>query len=146
MKIGVISIILMFSILAKGQHTNEIYLYFDKNNSELCEVPISQQGRYHGKKQVRRYEKIESSQNKNDRDRFYICNELFIPEKDSRIKKCKINYLKAIEFSHIDDLIEIVNKENPLYPSKVYPIIYLVEKINKREMLIHEVKWQYYTE
>lgn len=134
------------SIYAKEQSQKEIYIYFEENSTEICNIPNEQKGRYHGDKKIEKYKKIKSSDSNKDSYQFYVCNELFIFENEKRIKKCGTNYLDNVQFSNIKDLIVIVNNKNPLYPFKVFPNIYIVEKANEKEIFLYKVKWQHYVE
>ena len=65
---------------------------------------------------------------------------------NNKIDSCRIEYLKNINMSNIDILIKKVNKTNPLYPYKVFPNLFLVEKINDSIIAKYKVKWEYYIE
>lgn len=122
---------------------DKVYIYFDASSAEMCDIPIYQQGRYHGEKHVKKYRKIKSL-NSELPDQFIICNELFILNNEKEI--CSIDYLKKIKFSQIEKLLQKIDEINPLYPDKVFDKTYLVEKINHKKIAIYDVKWQYYIE
>lgn len=76
---------------------------------------------------------------------FYIGKEMFhFDEKE--VDTCKIEYLKKIKISDLNILKKEVNNVNPLYPYKVFPNLYLVEKINDSLIVKYKVKWEYYIE
>lgn len=81
-----------------GQSHKEIYLYFEEDSPEMCNIPKEQQGRYHGDGKVKKYEKIKSSTNNKDSYQFYVCNELFIFDNDKTIKRCGTDFLKKSNF------------------------------------------------
>lgn len=85
--------------------------------------------------------------NKNGNITFSLGKEMlsFI-KKDNKIDSCRIEYLKIINISNIDNLIKKVNNTNPLYPYKVFPNLFLVEKINDTIIVKYKVKWEYYIE
>jgi hypothetical protein len=64
--------------------------------------------------------------------------------KSTEIDSCNIKLLKVIKFSDLKTLDKEVNQVNPLYPYKVFPHLYLVEKINDSTILKYKVKWEYY--
>ena len=76
---------------------------------------------------------------------FYIGKEMFYFNK-KKVDTCKIEYLKNIKMSDLSILKKEVNKTNPLYPYKVFPNLYLVEKINDLLIVKYKVKWEYYIE
>lgn len=137
---------LSLSSFAMGQSQKPIYIYFEENSSEMCTIPSEQRGRYHGDKRVKKYKKINSAEKNNYSHQFYICNELFIFANKGKIKKCGIEYLDEIKFSDIQELTTTAYNKNPLYPFKVYPNIYIVEKANENEIYLYAVKWLYYVE
>jgi hypothetical protein len=78
---------------------------------------------------------------------FYIKDKMFrYYTKSTEIDSCNIKFLKLIKFSDLKTLDKEVNQVNPLYPYKVFPHIYLVEKINDSTILKYKVKWEYYIE
>jgi len=137
------SLFFVFFSISLAQEKSTKYVFFDSNSSEICKIPESQQGRYHGTTSIKRYIK---TMKKDETIDFYICNELFSLNKKTNIDTCSTDYLKTIKLSKIEDLIIRVNKENPLYPDQVFEKIYIIEQINDSTLLKYNVKWQYYIE
>ena len=117
-----------------------VFLLFDGESKELCNIPKSEQGRYHTNK-TDMFSRIKTKKGVN----FYICNELFVFDKSSKLGTCSIDSLKKINFSSFWDLKKIVNEINPFYPSEVFNKIYLIEYKNTRA-IIYDTKWKYYIE
>ena len=126
-----------------AQNKENYYLKFDSKSEEICQVSKGDRGRFHSIKNTKIYVKNKSSK-KDYSYRFYICKELFLA--GNEIDTCSIKYLKNIKISKIEELKEIVNKENPLYPHIVFPNLFLVEKINDSTIVKYKVKWKYYIE
>ncbi|WP_430409133.1 hypothetical protein [Kordia sp.] len=131
----------LFFISQNGlSQTNDenTYLFFDNLSNETYSYEIG-----NGKMGT---EKIYTKGiKKNGEITFYIRKEMF----SSNVKKtdtCVIANLKNIKMSNIEDIKKEVNKINPLYPFKVFPNLYLVEKINDSTIVKYKVKWQYYIE
>lgn len=114
-----------------------VYLNYDSNSKITYLVEIN------GKKVKEKFYSMGIK--KSGEITLYIGREMF----SSHIKKndtCKIDYLKNIKFSKIENLKNEVKKINPLYPYKVYPNLFLVEKINDTTIVKYKVKWEYYIE
>jgi hypothetical protein len=124
-----------------GSTKKTIYLFFDRNSNETCKV-LKDGGGYLDQK---KFQKIKSFQSK-FRYRFYICNELFLLEKNKNIDTCTIEYLQNIKFSNVENLRKTINQVNPLYPWKVFKKVYIVEKIDEEKIVKYDVKWQHYIE
>ena len=76
---------------------------------------------------------------------FYIGKEMFYFDK-KEVDTCRIEFLDKIKISDINILKNKVNNLNTLYPYKVFPNLYLVEKINDSLIVKYKVKWVYYIE
>ena len=126
-----------------SQESKKVFIRFNSKNNELCEISKYEMGRYHTVEKVKKYVKSKSHLEKYS-FRFYICKELFLAKNE--IDTCSTKYLNNIEFSRIEDLRKTVSKINPLYPSKVFPNLYLIEKISDSTLAKYKVKWQYYVE
>ena len=129
----------LFFSLIYAQNKETIYLNFDINSKETCRT-LKDGGGYLN---VKKFQKIK--QKNGDLD-FYICEELFLFKRNLEPDVCSIKQVKNIKISKIEDLKKIVDKENPLYPYRVFPHLYLVEKINDSTILKYKVKWEYYIE
>ena len=128
---------------AIGQQNQKIYLNFDTLSQEICIIPQSDIQNYHDKSEVKKYQK---EIQKNGEVLFYICGELFILTKNTKIDTCAITELKNIYLSDIFKVKKNVDAINPLYPEKVFEKIFLIEKINEKSFVKYEVKWKYYIE
>lgn len=128
---------------AIGQHKQKIYLNFDSLSQEICIIPQNEIQNYHDKSEVKKYQK---EIQKNGEVFFYICGELFILPKNTKIDTCAITELKNIYLSDIFKVKKNVDATNPLYPEKVFEKIFLIEKINEKSFVKYDVKWKYYIE
>lgn len=128
---------------AIGQQNQKIYLNFNSLSQEICIIPQNDIQNYHDKSEVKKYQK---EIQKNGEVLFYICGELFILPKNTKIDTCAIPELKNIYLSDIFKVKKIVDAINPLYPEKVFEKVYLIEKINEKSFVKYEVKWKYYIE
>ena len=131
----------LFFCIAYTQEKETVYLNFDLNSKEMCKT-LKDGGGY---LDIKKYQKIKS-QSKKSNYRFYICDELFLFKRGLKPDTCTIKYLKNIKISNLINLKIEVNKINPLYPYKVFPNLYLVEKINDSIIVKYKVKWEYYIE
>lgn len=143
--IRIITLIFIFALSQKiiAQQNKTIYLLFDSKSNEICNIPKSEQGRYHGDTKAKRFLKINTNINE---VKFYICKERFLLYSNSKNDTCSVKFIEKIKISDIFELKKIVNKENPLYPYKVFKNIFLIEKINDSTFVKYKVKWQYYIE
>lgn len=132
-------------LLFYSNKTEEIYLFFDPNSTSTCQVSSEMEGRFHVTENIKSYEKIESS---TGNVRFYICKELFQYTSSNLIKIDKLSKSEfcKLKFSNLDDLIKKVKKENTLYPSEVFPIIYIIEEDIDKSYRKYPVEWKYYIE
>jgi len=58
--------------LVKAQQNEFVYLQFNRCGEDICIIPKSEEGRYHGKIEIKKYEKIKQV---NGDIEFYICGE-----------------------------------------------------------------------
>jgi len=123
----------------------EVHLYFEPSSTETCTLHESQFGRFHSETQVKRYVKI---QQVNDEIDFYICNEKFQFKvlKHTLDRGISSSDIRSIKFSDINDLLEEVQKNNPLYPNSLFDKIYIYEKQRDGSFIKYEVAWEYYIE
>lgn len=95
-----------------------------------------------GKKEIRKNYIKELK--KNEDIVFYINDNMFKYYKRNEIDSSKIKHLNNSNFSKLKSLKKKVNEVNPYYPYKVFPNLYLVEKINDSLFVKYEVKWEYH--
>ena len=126
-----------------AQKKQTIYLMFDSKNQESCTLSKGDRGRFHNTNETKKYEKISTQNGEID---FYLCKELFTLNKKEKVETYPIGYLKNFKFSRLQDLKKVVNKENPLYPHKIFKKVYIIEKINDSIIVKYDVKWRYYIE
>lgn len=138
----IVQFTLCLLLLFSGQ-TRVVYLFFDASSPSTCEVGPEMAGRFHESKSVKSFEKAKS---KTGDIRFYLCKELFQYASSDGVAEISETELAKLEFSDLDNLIKKVSKENPLYPSKVFPIIYIIEKGEGKSYLKYPVEWKYYIE
>ena len=138
-KILAVILITYFHFSFSQSHERK-YIMFDSSSNSTYEYEIG-----NGKKELRR---VFIKENKKDGNiTFHIKDKMFTYSyKSNEIDTCSIKYLKNIKFSNLKSLEEKVNKVNPLYPHKVFPNLYLVEKIGDSIILKYKVKWEYYIE
>lgn len=113
------------------------YLHFDATSKKTYTIEVN------GKIIAEPY--YSKGVKKNGNITFYICKEMFYSDQ-KEIDTCKIEYLKNVKMSDLSILKKDVNRTNPLYPYKVYPNLYLVEKISDSTIVKYKVKWEYYIE
>jgi hypothetical protein len=142
MSVEIIPFTLCLVLLFSGQ-TRVLYLFFDATSTSTCEVGPEMEGRFQESKRVKSFEKVASSSGD---IRFYLCKELFQYASSDGVAEISETELSKLEFSDLDDLIKKVSKENPLYPSKVFPKIYVIEKGEGQTYLKYPVEWKYYIE
>ncbi|MBC8755858.1 hypothetical protein H2O64_14365 [Kordia sp. YSTF-M3] len=134
------SILLLFSCffcLAQEVKKQNVYLHFDSNSKKTYLVEVNG-------KNIK--EKFYTKGIKKDGEiTFYIDKEMFLSNK-KQADTCSVIYLKNIKISNIEDLKKDVDKINPLYPYKVYPNLFLIEKINDSTIVKYKVRWEYYIE
>ena len=137
-----IMLILLLSLISQKvlsqKSENKIYLLFDNSSMETYNYEIG-----NGKIRIKKvYNKVLQ---KNKDIIFYIYKEKFY-FKAKEVDTCKIECLRSIKISDLKKLKKEVNKRNSLYPYKVFPNLYLVEKINDSIIVKYKVKWEYYIE
>lgn len=133
-----LTIILIFlSHHTVSQSNHKRYLLFNSPSNSSNEYEIGD-----GKKEIRK--NYIKELRKNGDIVFYINDNMFRYYKRNEIDSSKIKHLKNINFSKLKSLKKKVNKVNPYYPYKVFPNLYLVEKINDSLFVKYEVKWEYY--
>ena len=132
----IILVLLFLLFYQKGVSQKIVYVSFDNSSKEMYDYEI-------GNGQIGKEKIYIKEFKKNQKIYFYIKKELFESEE---IDTCKIEYLKNIKVSDLSTLKKEVNRTNPLYPYKVFPNLYLVEKINDSLIVKYKVKWEYYIE
>lgn len=149
-----ILILILFFLLVNNsifaQSNPPIYLLFNENSKELCDVHQTRTGRLHTVKNIRKYTKAERS---NGNIYFDICGELFIYDESKMDKRivCK-DFLKDKKLMNYEELVGFLNEmqdKYPMgykYPSKEYPKIYIPIKLPNHTITLYEVKWEYYIE
>jgi len=133
----IISIFLSHSCFSQIKEQRKKYLHFDTTSEKTYSIEVN------GK--IVKESFYTKGINKTGTIKFYIGKEMFSSIKQE-IDTCKIEYLKKINISDLNSLKKEVNRKNPLYPYKVFPNLYLVEKINHNEIVKYKVKWEYYIE
>lgn len=123
----------------------EVNLYFDPGSMETCVLHESQIGRFHNEAEVKRYEKIQQLDGSID---FFLCKEMFQYKVSMHTlqKAISTTEIRNIKFSNINDLLEEVYKNNPLYPNSLFDKIYIYEKQLDGSFIKYKVDWQYYIE
>ena len=111
----------------------------------MCQVSSDMIGRFHESESVKQYVK---AINNNESIIFFICKEKFLY---SIRNKGNIELLNDIEvsklkMSNLNELIEIVNDDNPLYPHKVFEKIFIIKKTEEEKYIKYPVRWEYYIE
>ena len=115
-----------------------IYVYFDGFSNETYSYEI-------GNGETGRERVYIKELQENGSIVFYIRKEM-LSFKENEIDTCEVEYLKNIKISDLKTLKKKVVKINPLYPYKVFPNLYLVEKVNDSTIVKYKVKWEYYIE
>lgn len=138
-KLILLTLLLIISQKVLSQaNKKKVYVYFDSFSNKMYSYEIGD-----GKKGK---EKVYTKElKKNGNITFYIGKEMLSLNK-KEIDTCRVEYLKNIKISDLNTLKKEVNKINSLYPYKVFPNLYLVEKINDSTIVKYKVKWEYYIE
>nr|WP_099565240.1 hypothetical protein [Gaetbulibacter sp. 4G1] len=137
-------LILLFLLLIISQEVlsqaieKKIYVYFDTFSKETYSYEV-------GNGKIRKKKVYIKEFKKNGNIIFYIGKEMLSLDK-KEIDTCRVEYLKNIKISDFNTLKKDVNKINSLYPYKVFPNLYLVEKVNDSVIVKYKVKWEYYIE
>ena len=136
---NIIIIIILISHFCFSQKKTQqkTYLHFDSSSEKTYSVEVN------GKTITEQF--YSKGIKKNGDITFFIGKEMFYFNK-KEIDTCKIEHLKNIKISDINNLKKKVKKINPLYPYKVFPKLYLIEKINDLLIVKYKVKWEYYIE
>lgn len=148
MKTIIITITIVFLVygFVFSQEKQSVYILFDSSNDEPCIVTKNDSHKFNeASSNSKKHEKIKSNSNEY-MYRFYICKEQFLLKKETKVDTFSIDYLKKINTSKISTLKKIINDINPLYPSKVFDKVFLIEKINDSTIVKYDVIWQYYIE
>ena len=135
--ITIIIILISHFCFSQEKAPKKTYLHFDSLSEKTYSVEVN------GKITTEQF--YSKGIKKNGDITFFIGKELFYFNK-KEVDTCKIEYLKNIKISDLNTLKKEVNKTNPLYPYKVFPNLYLVEKINESLIVKYKVKWDYYIE
>lgn len=132
-------IIILISHFCFSQERSKLktYLHFDSSSKKTYSVELN------GKTTTEQF--YSKGIMKNGDITFYIGKEMFYFN-NKEVDTCKIEHLKNIKISDLNILKKEINKTNPLYPYKVFPKLYLVEKINDSLIVKYKVKWEYYIE
>ena len=109
-----------------------MFLLFDSNNKETCIIGESIK---HGTI-VNKYRKEEGK----NHITFYICEEIFVMDKKSKIDTCKIESLKNIKFETLKTLDDKRAKQVHVFKHSVFEKIFIVEK-NKKNIIKYPVLW-----
>ena len=78
--------------------------------------------------------------------KYFIKGELFMVLNHKNSEILNEDDLKNTNFSSIDKLKIKVQEENVYYPYKVYPDIFLIEKVSENKYQKFKVKWVYHIE
>ena len=142
-----ITVQIYFIVFVKGQALDTAYLYFDANSDVTC-LPENVET-VDMNKRISKYEKTINDHVIS----FYVCLEKFnFNVREDRADTLNVACLQQIEFSNIEDMLREMRKEaekvylSYLYPDSFFKEIYIIEKINDRQVVKYDVFWQYYIE
>jgi hypothetical protein len=131
---------IVYSNLSFSQSNENKYLMFNSLSEANYEYEIG-----NGKNEIRKV--FIKEPKKNGDIIFYIKDKMFrYYKKANEIDSCSLKHANDITFSTLKSLETKVNDINPYYPYKVFPNLYLVEKINDSIIVKYKVKWEYYIE
>ncbi|TRO66792.1 hypothetical protein [Christiangramia sabulilitoris] len=124
--------------LSAQNNNKDFYLIFDSLSNKAYEYEI-------GNGKVAE-EKVYRKELKKNGDRiFYIKKELFRNiNKANTIDTCNIESWPENNISNLSELKRKLDTINALYPYKVYPNLFLIEKLNDSIFVRYKVKWEYY--
>ena len=136
-----------FIVFVKGQELDTAYLYFDANSDATC-LPENVET-VDKNRRISKYGKTI-----NDHIiRFSVCLEKFnFNVREDRADTLNVSYLQQVKFAETEDMIEVIDKREKkipfsyLNPDSAFEEIYIVEKINDRQVVRYDVFWQYYIE
>ncbi|WP_140160664.1 hypothetical protein [Algoriphagus antarcticus] len=115
------------SILFCNDYGEATYLFFNAQSDSICQLHPDMKGRFHKTENVKQFNK---AKNNDGSVIFYICNEKFsysIKNFEAAVSLSEVEFYK-LKMSNLNELIEVVNKDNPLYPDKVYGNVFIIEK------------------
>lgn len=139
-KLKFLLLFIVYSNLSFSQSNENKYLMFNSLSETNYEYEIG-----NGKKEIRKV--FIKEPKKNGDIIFYIKDKMFrYYKKANEIDSCSLKHANDITFSTLKSLETKVNDINPYYPYKVFPNLYLVEKINDSIIVKYKVKWEYYIE
>ena len=139
-----------FIVFVKGQELDTAYLYFDANSDVTCLADIEEDvGNANDKGDIKKYEKTINDHIIS----FYVCLEMFnFNVREDRADTLHVSYLQQVKFAETEDMIEVIDKREKkipfsyLNPDSAFEEIYIIEKINNRQVVRYNVLWQYYIE
>lgn len=133
------------SVLFAQDQKEELYLFFKEDSPDF----YWKKGEMGEKFRTSTYLK---NQRNNGDIYFYINGLLFIYDKSEMEQKnipcSEIESKDFLTANEVEKHIQVIQKKYPLgykYPSKEYPIMFIVNK-EKDKVTLYEVKWQYYVE
>ena len=138
----------IFLISSNGisQDKSSVHLFFDNGIEEKTggdggsDSTIIDHSNNHG---GNTYQKIVQENGTID---FYIDKQFFEWKGSRRKDTCTIEEINRITFSNMGNLIKKVEETDPLYPSRVFEKIYLVEKLGSNQFVKYDVVWRHYIE
>ena len=131
---------IIFQNLSAQVNNEDVYIIFESSSNKSYEYEV-------GNGEVGKEKIYRKELKKNGDMLFYIKKELFryIGHTDP-IDTCKIANWPKNNISKISDLKIKVDSINPLYPYKVFPNLFLFEKLNDSIFVGYRVNWEYYLE
>lgn len=143
----VISLLCCFISATAQEKQDTAYLFFDAKSEATCIADIEDLGNVD--KKVRKYEKTINDHVIS----FYICLEMFdFNPKFHKKDTMDISYLQEVKFSKLEDMIAVIDEREKripfsyLSPSSAFEKIYVIEKINDKQIVRYGVTWVYYIE
>lgn len=142
-------LLLLNSNLYSQDKKESVYLLFNTNSDERCEIEVEyssdNDGKLDGYQTVKKYRKSESLSpfNNNYCINFNIGNEEFSHNKARRtIDTCSIDKLKQLKLVDIEYMLEKWRNPPMEFKHHVFEKIFFIEKISKHKITITEVVWR----
>lgn len=130
----IVSLLFLGTEVSCAQNTSNktVYLLFDESSRETCQTNNSQE--------LKKFRKEDTS---NTLTFFHVCAELFVFNKE--YGSPVTTSIKKIPKNKIVDINEMMKKYESLEPQQfkhnVYDTLYIVEKLQKDQVLVYIVGW-----
>ena len=134
-------IYLFICLFVYNLHSQEkketVFLLFDSNSKKTCKIEV--ESTYNNPKGIEIVSKYRKEYEKNHIT-FYICEEIFVLDRKSKIDTCDIKYLSKIKFETLQTIESKRAISKYAFKNSVFEKIYLLEK-QKDRIIKYPVVW-----